>query len=71
MAGAVARYNSEGCSAFEPPSRAPQHHPCAVSAEAEDKIERLRKTLDKPYDPRSPTGTPAVRSVKPMQIASS
>ena len=43
----VARYHSDGAAAFEPRSRRPHHHPHAVSAEVEDKIVRLRKTLDK------------------------
>jgi transposase InsO family protein len=43
----VARYNSDGAAAFEPRSRRPRHHPHAVSAAVEDKIVRLRKTLDK------------------------
>jgi transposase InsO family protein len=43
----VARYNTEGAAAFEPRSRRPHHHPGAVSTELEDKIVRLRKTLDK------------------------
>jgi transposase len=43
----VTRYNTEGSAAFEPRPRRPQHHPHAVPAELEDKIVRLRKTLDK------------------------
>jgi transposase InsO family protein len=43
----VARYHSEGCAAFEPHSRRPQHHPHAVPVEVEDTIVRLRKTLVK------------------------
>lgn len=42
----IARYNSDGAAAFEPRSRRPHHHPHAVSAEVEDKIVWLRKTLD-------------------------
>jgi transposase InsO family protein len=43
----VTRYHTEGAAAFEPRSRRPHHHPGAVSTELEDKIVRLRKTLDK------------------------
>src|SRR5271163_1452268 len=43
----VTRYRAEGAAAFEPRSRRPQHRPHAVPAEVEDKIVRLRKTLDK------------------------
>jgi transposase InsO family protein len=43
----VRRYQAEGTAAFEPRSRRPHHHPHAVGAELEDKIVRLRKTLDK------------------------
>jgi transposase InsO family protein len=43
----VTRYELEGAAAFEPRSRRPHHHRHAVSADVEDKIVRLRKTLDK------------------------
>ena len=43
----VNRYHSEGAAAFEPRSRRPRHNPRAVGAELEEKIVRLRKTLDK------------------------
>jgi transposase InsO family protein len=43
----VTRYERDGAAAFEPRSRRPHHHPGAVSIELEDKIVRLRKTLDK------------------------
>jgi transposase InsO family protein len=41
------RYAVEGSAAFEPRSRRPRHNPRAVSAGLEEKIVRLRKTLDK------------------------
>ena len=43
----VKRYATEGARAFEPHSRRPHHNPRAVGAELEDKIVRLRKSLDK------------------------
>ena len=43
----VHRYETEGATAFEPRSRRPHHNPHAVSAEVEDRIVRLRKTLTK------------------------
>ncbi|HJT91329.1 MAG TPA: helix-turn-helix domain-containing protein [Mycobacterium sp.] len=43
----VKRYETEGAAAFEPHSRRPHHNPHTVSAAVEDKIVRLRKTLDK------------------------
>jgi transposase InsO family protein len=43
----VTRYDRDGAAAFEPHSRRPHHHPQAVSAEVEDTIVPLRKTLDK------------------------
>ncbi len=43
----VTRYHHEGSAAFEPRSRRPHRHRDAVPAEVEDKILRLRKTLDK------------------------
>ncbi|KUH86103.1 MULTISPECIES: IS481 family transposase [unclassified Mycobacterium] len=43
----VKRYESEGAAAFEPHSRRPHHSPQAIDATVEDKIMRLRKTLDK------------------------
>jgi transposase len=43
----VKRYQTEGAAAFEPRSRRPRHNPRAVGAELEEKIVRLRKTLDK------------------------
>jgi transposase InsO family protein len=43
----VKRYETEGARAFEPHSRRPHHNPRAVGAETEDKIVRLRKSLDK------------------------
>ena len=43
----VKRYQTEGATAFEPHSRRPHHNPRAVGAELEEKIVRLRKTLDK------------------------
>jgi transposase InsO family protein len=43
----VRRYETEGPTAFEPRSRRPHHSPGAVGAELEEKIVRLRKTLDK------------------------
>jgi transposase InsO family protein len=43
----VRRYEIEGPTAFESRSRRPHHSPGAVGAELEEKIVRLRKTLDK------------------------
>jgi transposase InsO family protein len=43
----VKRYETEGAAAFEPHSRRPHHNPHTLSAAVEDKIVRLRKTLDK------------------------
>jgi transposase InsO family protein len=43
----VQRYETEGAAAFEPHSRRPHHNPRAVGDELEEKIVRLRKTLDK------------------------
>ena len=43
----VTRYHTDGPAAFEPRSRRPHHHRHAVSAEVEDRIVRLRKSLSK------------------------
>ena len=43
----VRRYETEGAAAFEPRSRRPHRNPRAVDTALEDKIVRLRKTLDK------------------------
>src|SRR6516225_2402738 len=43
----VTRYHADGPAAFEPRSRRPHHHRQAVSAEVEDRIVRLRKSLSK------------------------
>ena len=43
----VSRYHADGAAAFEPRSRRPHHHRHAVSAEIEDRIVRLRKSLSK------------------------
>ena len=43
----VRRYEAEGNAAFAPRSRRPHHNRRAVPIEVEDKIVRLRKTLDK------------------------
>src|ERR1700754_3228922 len=43
----VRRYRTFGAATFEPCSRRPHHNPCAVGAEPEERIVRLRKTLDK------------------------
>ncbi len=43
----VTRYETEGAAAFEPHSRRPHHNPRAVATELEERIVRLRKTLDK------------------------
>ena len=43
----VKRYEAEGAAAFEPHSRRPHHNPRALGAQLEDKVVRLRKTLDK------------------------
>ena len=52
----VKRYETEGAAAFEPHSRRPHHNPRAVGATLEDKIVRLRKTLDKQgYDASAAT----------------
>jgi transposase InsO family protein len=41
------RYDAEGVTAFEPRSRRPHHNPQAIDAELEERIVRLRKSLDK------------------------
>ena len=41
------RYQADGAVAFPPRSRRPHHNPRAIGAGLEDKIVRLRKTLDK------------------------
>jgi transposase InsO family protein len=41
------RYDAEGAAAFEPHSRRPHHNPQAIDAELEERIVRLRKSLDK------------------------
>src|SRR5262245_28040908 len=41
------RYEADGNAAFEPRSRRPHHNPQAVGAELEERIVRLRKSLDK------------------------
>jgi transposase InsO family protein len=41
------RYLAEGAAAFEPRSRRPHHNPQAVGADLEERIVRLRKSLDK------------------------
>lgn len=41
------RYDLEGAAAFEPHSRRPHHNPRAVPTDLEERIVRLRKTLDK------------------------
>ena len=43
----VKRYETDGAAAFEPHSRRPHRNPRAVGADLEDKVVRLRKTLDK------------------------
>ena len=43
----VTRYHADGPAAVEPRSRRPHHHRQAVSAEVEDRIVRLRKSLSK------------------------
>jgi transposase InsO family protein len=43
----VARYHADGAAAFAPRSRRPHTNARAISAAIEDKIVRLRKTLDK------------------------
>ena len=43
----VKRYETEGAAAFEPHSRRPHHNPRTRRPTVEDKIVRLRKTLDK------------------------
>src|SRR6201993_4276002 len=43
----VSRYHADGAAAFEPRSRRPHRHRHAVSAEIEDRIVRLRKSLSK------------------------
>ena len=43
----VRRYETAGSAAFTPRSRRPHTNPHAITAELEDKIVRLRKTLDK------------------------
>ena len=41
------RYDAEGAAAFEPRSRRPHHNPQAVGADLEERILRLRKSLDR------------------------
>jgi transposase len=43
----VKRYGTDGSAAFEPRSRRPHRHRHVVSAETEDRIVRLRKSLSK------------------------
>jgi transposase InsO family protein len=43
----VKRYEAEGATAFEPRSRRPHTNPRAIDADLEERIIRLRKTLDK------------------------
>ena len=43
----VTRYQTDGAAAFEPRSRRPHTHAGAISAELEERVVRLRKTLDK------------------------
>jgi transposase InsO family protein len=43
----VRRYQRDGAAAFEPRSRRPHSNARAISAELEERIVRLRKTLDK------------------------
>ncbi|HYB36406.1 MAG TPA: helix-turn-helix domain-containing protein [Mycobacterium sp.] len=43
----VTRYQTDGAAAFEPRSRRPHTNARAISAELEERIVRLRKTLDK------------------------
>src|SRR6478735_7760930 len=43
----VTRYETEGAAAFQPRSRRPHTNPWAINAELEERIVRLRKTLDK------------------------
>ena len=43
----VSRYETEGAAAFQPRSRRPHTNPRAINAELEERIVRLRKTLDK------------------------
>ena len=43
----VARYQAQGAAAFEPRSRRPHTNAHAISPELEERIVRLRKTLDK------------------------
>jgi transposase InsO family protein len=42
-----ARYEAEGAAAFEPRSRRPHHNPHAIGPALEERIVRLRKSLDK------------------------
>ena len=59
----VTRYETEGAAAFQPRSRRPHTNPCATNAELEERIVRLRKTLDKQgYDAGAATiAAPPVR----------
>jgi transposase len=43
----IVRYQAEGTAAFEPRSRRPHTNARAISADVEERIVRLRKTLDK------------------------
>jgi transposase len=52
----VTRYNTDGAVAFQPRSRRPHTNARAISAALEDKIVRLRNTLEKAgYDARATT----------------
>jgi len=59
----VTRYETEGAAAFQPRSRRPHTNPWAINAELEERIVRLRKTLDKQgYDAGAATiAAPPVR----------
>jgi transposase len=49
----VARYKTEGETAFEPKSRRPKTSPTAISDETADLIVRLRKEPDRPAPQRA------------------
>src|ERR1700749_4662284 len=64
----VSRYHADGAAAFEPRSRRPHHQRHAVSAEVEDKIVRLRKSLSK-QGHNAGAATTAERWARDMAVA--
>jgi transposase InsO family protein len=66
----VKRYATEGAAAFEPRSRRPHHNPRAVGVVLEDKIVRLRKTLDKAGDDAGAAPSPNTSPATPPSSTS-